>query len=177
MSLDLNNLSVDDLAGLITNGVGNTLEDVLYQDFKAQAEVAARRAAKELAERVSAQITGLKRHDTVGHELQHDLARSHTSWTDRRCARWNSTHCVEFENARPERQEDLHCMTLLRKIAIDLIDGKLPSSAGADLKRERLKLCDQCEYFERLARKCKLCGCFMDLKAHLLEAECPVQKW
>lgn len=68
-------------------------------------------------------------------------------------------------------------MTILREIAIDLMKGKLPASAGADLKKERLKLCEQCEYFGKTARTCKLCGCFMDVKAHLLEAECPTAQW
>lgn len=68
-------------------------------------------------------------------------------------------------------------MTTLRKIATDLLKGKLPASASQDLVKERLKLCEQCEYFARMSRQCRLCGCFMDLKANLLEAECPTDKW
>ncbi len=68
-------------------------------------------------------------------------------------------------------------MTTLKKIASDILRGKLPRAASEDLAKERLKVCDECEYFARLARQCKLCGCFMDLKSKLLEAECPTQKW
>lgn len=68
-------------------------------------------------------------------------------------------------------------MTTLRKIAVDLLHGKLPAIAAGDLTKERLKLCAQCEYYGKLANQCKLCGCFMDLKAKLLEAECPMEKW
>ena len=68
-------------------------------------------------------------------------------------------------------------MTTLRKIAIDILHGKLPAIATEELARERLKVCDQCEYFARLSRQCRLCGCFMDVKTKLAEAECPMQKW
>jgi hypothetical protein len=65
----------------------------------------------------------------------------------------------------------------LRTIALDLLKGKLPAAAAEDLTKERLKICAQCEYFGKLANQCKLCGCFMDVKARLLEAECPMEKW
>lgn len=68
-------------------------------------------------------------------------------------------------------------MTTLRKIAIDLLNGKLPMAATKELAEERLKVCGECEYFARMTRQCNLCGCFMDVKAKLLEAECPSQKW
>lgn len=78
-------------------------------------------------------------------------------------ADWQETVCVK--------------MTSLKKIATDLLKGKLPSSASAELARERLKVCEQCEYFARLTRQCRLCSCFMDAKTKILEAECPMQKW
>jgi hypothetical protein len=68
-------------------------------------------------------------------------------------------------------------MSTLRKIAVDILKGKLPAEASDDLAKERLKVCDECEFFGRLLRQCKLCGCFMDLKSKLLEAECPADKW
>lgn len=68
-------------------------------------------------------------------------------------------------------------MTALRKIAIDLLKGKLPAAAGADLAKERLKICEQCEYFARLSRQCRLCNCFMDAKTKILDAKCPCEKW
>jgi len=68
-------------------------------------------------------------------------------------------------------------MTLLRKIAVDLLHGKLPAIAAEDLTRKRLEMCEGCEYFTQLTHQCKLCGCFMEAKAKLLEAECPLEKW
>lgn len=65
----------------------------------------------------------------------------------------------------------------LRDIAIQLLNGKLPPLSDNELAAERLKVCEECEHFGRLARQCSLCGCFMDLKTKLLAAECPAGKW
>jgi len=64
----------------------------------------------------------------------------------------------------------------LRDIAVKLLNGELPAIAAQDLTHERLKLCEACQHFSKI-RKCKLCGCWMDLKAKLLEAQCPIDKW
>ncbi len=68
-------------------------------------------------------------------------------------------------------------MTTLKKIAIGILKGQLPAAAKDDLAKERMKLCTQCEYFTKLSRQCKLCGCFLDMKTKLLDASCPVEKW
>jgi hypothetical protein len=65
----------------------------------------------------------------------------------------------------------------LRDIAVKIATGELPAVASQDLKVERLKLCDACQHFSKVLRKCKLCGCWMELKAKLLEARCPIDKW
>lgn len=68
-------------------------------------------------------------------------------------------------------------MTTLKKIAIGILKGQLPAAAKDDLAKERMKLCTQCEYFTKLSRQCKLCGCFLDMKTKLLDADCPIEKW
>jgi hypothetical protein len=68
-------------------------------------------------------------------------------------------------------------VTTLKKIAIGILKGQLPAAAKDDLAKERMKLCTQCEYFTKLSRQCKLCGCFLDMKTKLLDASCPVEKW
>jgi Family of unknown function (DUF6171) len=65
----------------------------------------------------------------------------------------------------------------LRTIAIQLMQGKLPPMAEGELGNERLKVCAECEHFGKLARQCGLCGCFMDIKAKMLNAECPKGLW
>jgi len=64
----------------------------------------------------------------------------------------------------------------LRDIAKDLLAGKVILSED-ELARERMKVCEQCPSFKRLARQCALCGCFLDLKTKLVAASCPIEKW
>ena len=42
---------------------------------------------------------------------------------------------------------------------------------------ERLAICQSCEFFIKLTKQCKKCGCFMRLKGALPHSECPVGKW
>ena len=45
---------------------------------------------------------------------------------------------------------------------------------------KRIKICDDCEYkfmTEKARLRCQLCGCFMDIKAHLAASSCPKDKW
>lgn len=64
----------------------------------------------------------------------------------------------------------------LKDIAKDLIAGKLRLSED-ELASERIKVCEQCPHFKKMARQCELCGCFLDLKTKVLHASCPVEKW
>lgn len=40
----------------------------------------------------------------------------------------------------------------------------------------RIDICNSCEHFSA-TRQCKKCGCFMDIKAKLEQASCPLGKW
>lgn len=42
---------------------------------------------------------------------------------------------------------------------------------------ERIKTCEGCEFFRKEDRRCSQCGCFMEAKARLKKAYCPVHKW
>jgi hypothetical protein len=46
-----------------------------------------------------------------------------------------------------------------------------------DVQKERMSICLQCPRLIKATRQCKECGCFMDAKTRLLEAECPLLKW
>lgn len=65
----------------------------------------------------------------------------------------------------------------LKDIAFKLLKGELPALAAEDLAKERLKVCEGCPHFKKLARQCALCSCFMDAKTKLVEASCPAGKW
>jgi hypothetical protein len=38
-------------------------------------------------------------------------------------------------------------------------------------------LCEGCEKWASKSRRCRSCGCFMDLKTTLPHASCPLAKW
>lgn len=42
---------------------------------------------------------------------------------------------------------------------------------------ERVAICGGCEHFQKVARRCKLCGCFVHLKAKAQASKCPAGKW
>jgi hypothetical protein len=65
----------------------------------------------------------------------------------------------------------------LKDIAKGLMKGELPAMAEGELATERLKMCETCPHFKKIARQCDLCGCFLDLKTKLLAASCPIDKW
>lgn len=41
----------------------------------------------------------------------------------------------------------------------------------------RYDICKTCEFFFFPTRQCKLCGCQMNTKVHLADADCPAGKW
>src|SRR5262249_43630066 len=47
-------------------------------------------------------------------------------------------------------------------------------TASQETRQERLRVCAECEHHTGL--RCRLCGCFMDVKARLLHEECPIGK-
>lgn len=42
-------------------------------------------------------------------------------------------------------------------------------------KKERLKICRECEHFD--GHRCSKCGCFMIAKALMATSQCPIGKW
>jgi hypothetical protein len=46
-----------------------------------------------------------------------------------------------------------------------------------EVKEQRLAICKGCEFFVEKTAKCESCGCFMNYKALLPNAKCPLGKW
>lgn len=67
-------------------------------------------------------------------------------------------------------------MATLKSIAKDVIAGKLILSSG-ELATERMKVCAECDAYQKLTMQCKLCHCFLPLKAKILDSSCPIDKW
>ena len=44
-----------------------------------------------------------------------------------------------------------------------------------ELSEERLSICYKCPKYEN--NRCKACGCFMEAKARLIKAKCPLGFW
>lgn len=42
---------------------------------------------------------------------------------------------------------------------------------------ERLAICVECDKFTEKTRRCLMCGCFMDAKVFIPDAQCPIKKW
>jgi hypothetical protein len=56
----------------------------------------------------------------------------------------------------------------------DALKGK-PLVASTEKAKARLDICAACEFFHQ--GRCLKCGCFMNKKAHLESARCPINKW
>jgi predicted DNA binding protein len=56
----LQDMTPDDITKLVKNGIGSQLEDLIYAELKVQAEATARKVAKEIADRLAAQVNCYK---------------------------------------------------------------------------------------------------------------------
>lgn len=61
----------------------------------------------------------------------------------------------------------------LLNAAVDTFKGDFASDA---VRSERLEICKKCEYLA-LGSNCKLCGCFVHMKARYAGASCDINRW
>ena len=45
------------------------------------------------------------------------------------------------------------------------------------LYKDRITICNSCDFYRQWAKQCKVCKCFMPLKARLTTTSCPMGKW
>jgi len=57
------------------------------------------------------------------------------------------------------------------------IFNKNVEKVAENVQKERMSTCLQCPRLIKATRQCKECGCFMDAKTRLFDAECPLGKW
>lgn len=50
-------------------------------------------------------------------------------------------------------------------------------SQRQELAKKRLEICESCEFFQPRFKRCSECGCFMEFKAMMVDAQCPRNKW
>lgn len=85
----------------------------------------------------------------------------------------------------PAPMHDLHSNTTQKKYtlfnaAVDTVKGDFATS---EERERRLAICRTCEYLDKgdgkiiRAERCKLCGCFVHIKAGYTNASCDINKW
>jgi len=50
-------------------------------------------------------------------------------------------------------------------------------TVSQEVKIQRLKICQQCEFFTSKYNSCNVCGCYMPAKALFAAFKCPKDKW
>lgn len=58
----------------------------------------------------------------------------------------------------------------------DLLNSNI-GRVSVEIRENRLSICRQCPEFISATTQCKKCGCIMNLKTKLPNAECPIGKW
>lgn len=43
--------------------------------------------------------------------------------------------------------------------------------------KDRMDICEACEYYKASVWTCQQCGCFMPAKSRIPTASCPIGKW
>lgn len=56
----LEDMKPEDVANLVTKGIGSDFEEMIYATLKAQAEETARKVAKEIADRLAGQVVAVR---------------------------------------------------------------------------------------------------------------------
>lgn len=49
--------------------------------------------------------------------------------------------------------------------------------ASKKLLKERMDICNTCEFYHYKKNRCIKCGCFLEFKAKFSDAHCPIDKW
>lgn len=63
---------------------------------------------------------------------------------------------------------------------VDKVQEKISSITVSDAEfNERINICQKCTFYsdDAMSPRCLQCGCFLDAKARLSDAKCPLDKW
>ena len=84
-----------------------------------------------------------------------------------RCSLGNRLDCENCDSRINSRTKEL---TSSAKAII-----KNPKLVSKELIVLRRDTCDKCKH--KKGRRCKICGCFLDVKIKFLATHCPIGKW
>jgi len=62
------------------------------------------------------------------------------------------------------------------KAVVEHLSSELPI-LNDEQRKERVDICQGCEFYHPLTTHCKQCGCMMAMKTRLPLAKCPINKW
>lgn len=71
-------------------------------------------------------------------------------------------------------KERLHAA---KQSVIEQTAKQLGSIADEYVITERLSTCNSCEHIFKPTMQCTKCGCFVQIKARVVEFSCPINKW
>ena len=83
----------------------------------------------------------------------------------------NKTNWSTYLEEKKEREEKLAKVSIF-----DILDKSKYSNNKMEIDK-RISICEGCEHFIKITKKCSKCGCFMKLKTRLTDASCPIGKW
>lgn len=49
--------------------------------------------------------------------------------------------------------------------------------ASNDIQQHRMDVCRMCDSYSERRKRCKECGCFLEIKVKFSYSECPLNKW
>jgi hypothetical protein len=52
-----------------------------------------------------------------------------------------------------------------------------PTIAPRQVAKERMAICESCDFYRSSSQICEQCGCFMPLKTTMSNLKCPIDKW
>ena len=65
----------------------------------------------------------------------------------------------------------------LTELQQDMQQKKLQKKKQKNTWQERIKICQDCDKYNKTWKICKECRCFMPLKTKIRWAACPLNKW
>jgi hypothetical protein len=90
----------------------------------------------------------------------------------------------EREKNMPEMPEENNSSTpsflqMAKNMGSSVVNHAMNSfqSVPANVKEERMSICEGCEHYNSETTRCNECGCFINIKADWASEKCPIDKW
>ena len=81
------------------------------------------------------------------------------------------------KQAMPKLTTQLKNVAVSAKRTIGNIVSGAPVLATEELVSKRREICENCEFWNAVKKKCSICGCYTNAKIRLKAEKCPKGKW